>query len=329
VGVHSEAAHAVSLSRSHPELRPREAPTAALDSVGASLISCYTLPCISKLPSLFFKSVAGGVELKLTSMNVQELKETVVSILRTAGEELMKGYGNVASFDKKSDAATDIVTDFDRKTEEFIKKELATYFPGESFYGEEFGGERSGTFWLLDPIDGTGHYVRGMPFCSTMLTFIKENQVVFSAINSFPFGKIYVAAKGDGAYCNGEPIHVSDRSLRGAYIAVEINQSLSEFNKEAAVKLRERAAVVNTITAGYEFAMTAEGRLDGRVQVDPYGDIYDFAVGSLLVSEAGGAVANIGCPRGVYDYRNLSFLSTNKKVFEELTEGSEAIFSLH
>lgn len=255
-------------------------------------------------------------------------KDSVVPILKAAGQELIKHFGDVEIVDQKSDSAVDVVTKLDRDTEQYIKKELAHTFPDIGFHGEEFGGVTDGTFWLLDPIDGTVHFIRGVPVCSIMLTLIHDAQVVFSAVYMFPTDTMYLAEKGRGSWRDAERIHVSERSIEEAYIAVEIDETVSEKNKQLGQKLRERAVVVKTITSGYEFGLVADGRFEGRIQVDPYGGVYDFAVGSLLVSEAGGVVANIGKPAGTYDYTNLNFLATNKKVFQQLTEGPNALFPI-
>ena len=79
-------------------------------------------------------------------------------------------------------------------------------------------------------------------------------------------------------------------------------------------------------SSGFEFAMVASGKLDGRLCFDSYGKDYDFAPGSLLVEEAGGVVANIGSRE--YDYRNGNFIAANPLVFKQLTEGPDAIFPI-
>ena len=88
--------------------------------------------------------------------------------------------------------------------------------------------------------------------------------------------------------------------------------------------MRETVMVLNTINAGYEFAMIATGRIEGRVCVDPYGKDYDFAPGTLLVSEAGGMVTNIGSR--TFSIQNLNFIASNRLVHQALTQGADSIF---
>jgi fructose-1,6-bisphosphatase/inositol monophosphatase family enzyme len=80
------------------------------------------------------------------------------------------------------------------------------------------------------------------------------------------------------------------------------------------------------VSAGYEFVLVATGKLEGRICVDAFGKDYDFAPGSLLVSEAGGIVANIGST--TYDYRNTNLIAGNKALFDDLTQGTDAIFPI-
>ena len=189
-------------------------------------------------------------------------------------------------------------------------------YPRIDFAGEEFGGSKTAErFWLVDPIDGTTHFVRGIPFCTTMIALIENGGPVFSAVYDFVNDRMYYAEKGHGAKMNGEAIHVSDRPLSNAYLAREINYDFKK-NLDIFLDLDKKAVLFNTISAGFEFAMVASGKIDGRVTLNGYGGDYDFVPGAFLVSEAGGIVKNIGS--NDYDFRNHSFIAANPKVYEEL-----------
>ncbi|MEK7610427.1 MAG: inositol monophosphatase [Patescibacteria group bacterium] len=219
---------------------------------------------------------------------------------------------------------SDLVTKFDIDTENELKNALGKAFPDIGFYGEETGGTLNGTFWLVDPIDGTQHFVRGLPFCSTMLALIKDGEPVFSVINLFATQEVFVAEKGKGAVCNDSALKVSSRPLIESFISFESNPSVVT-NAEIRKSLKSKTWFLQTLNAGFEFAMVASGKLDGRIQLDPYGGVHDYAAGALLVREAGGVVANIGSAN--YDFKNFNFLATNPVVYRELTEGEGAIFA--
>jgi myo-inositol-1(or 4)-monophosphatase len=257
-------------------------------------------------------------------MNVDH--QAISEVVRGVRQLLIPHYGNV-KFTMKSEQAHDLLTELDVQVEEYLRDTLANVYPDISFVGEETGGDRSASVkWLCDPIDGTAHFVRGTPFCTTMLALIEDGQVVMSFIYDFVNDDLYWAQKEKGAFCNDVPIQVSDRQFHQAYLGWETHLDKEE-NAKIYHRLVAGSHLVKLICAGWEFAMVACGKLDGRVQFDPFGKDYDFAPGSLLVSEAGGVVANIGSTE--YDYTNLDFIASNKQVYQDLTEGQEALFPLN
>lgn len=250
-------------------------------------------------------------------------QDSVLPVLRSMREELMDGWGTAPVIAQKDDSAVNVVTEADVRVEAAVAAELAKRYPDIAFVGEEGGGEVCERFWLMDPIDGTAHYVRGLPFSTTMLSLIENGEVRFGAIYDFVHDRMYHAEKGRGAFMNGEPIRVRERSLAASYFDWE-----SRIEKADNLALMERlwgkTILMHTICAGWAYAMIASGKLDGRINVDPYGKDYDYAPGSLLVAEAGGVVANIGST--TYDYRNHSFIAANPAAYRDLTEGPDALF---
>lgn len=252
--------------------------------------------------------------------------DAVLPIIRRARKILLPHYGKVEFQTKQSDKRFELITDLDTRVEQFLKNEIAKAYPDIAFVGEEGDRDRNAKrFWLVDPIDGTTPFIRGIPFCTTMVALIEDGQVVFSAIYDFVQDIMYHAEKGKGAFANSEPIHVSNRPLRGACLVWQTHLDQEE-NMRWFLRLRKKCVLWHFGPSGFEFALIASGKLDGLVCVTPHGKDYDFAPGSLLVSEAGGVVANIG--RRNYDYRNGNFIVANPQVFAGLTEGRDAIFPI-
>lgn len=240
---------------------------------------------------------------------------------------LVAGYGRAPVTASKSDSPADVVTALDLETERRLAELLGAFDAGIAFRGEEFGGDAAAaTTWLVDPIDGTGHFVRGVPWCSTMISLIDGNEVVVAVIHCFATGELYSAAAGQGATLNGEPTFVSDRSLQEAYLVMEMDLTAAPGNAELRRRIQQRTGTLDLFAAGYPNGLVTSGRLDGRLNVDPFGKDWDYAPGALLVREAGGVVANLGST--TYDYRDHSFLAVNPRIFAELTEGPEALFPL-
>jgi myo-inositol-1(or 4)-monophosphatase len=242
----------------------------------------------------------------------------VIPILKEAGKELKKYFGKTEVIGQKTNSACDVVTDLDLKTEKFIAGKLKKIFPDIDYVGEEFGGnDKAERFWLVDPIDGTSHFVRGIPFCTTMIALIESGKAVFSAIFDFTRNEAFWAEKGRGAKKNNKSIHVSERNLASAYLVYETHFDKRK-NLDLLAAIREKAVLFKTISCGYEFSLIAQGKIEGRVTFDSYGTDHDYAAGAFLVEEAGGIVRNIG--KNSYNYRNHDFVAVNPLIEKELRE---------
>lgn len=242
--------------------------------------------------------------------------EKVLPIIKEAGVELKKYFGKPGEVKNKGGGPADVVTELDKKTEQFLAEKFHKLYPDIDFFGEEFGGNKdSEKLWVVDPIDGTAHFIRGMPFCTTMVALVENGKPVFSAIYDFVNDKMYYAEKGQGAKLNGEVIHVSNRPLAEAYLAREINIDFPE-NMKIFMSLRKKAILFNMINCGFELTLVATGKIEGRVSLNPWGGIYDFPAGALLVSEAGGVVKNVG--KEDYNFKDFNFVAANPIVFDEL-----------
>lgn len=257
---------------------------------------------------------------------MEQFYQDAQAIIRQTRELSLPGFGNVTEVSTKS-SPRDLVTQYDLQIEEYLKKKLGDLDQSIGFVGEEGGGDTAAaSYWLVDPIDGTGMYIHGLPFCTTQVALIKDGQVVFAAIYDFVQDELYSASKGQGAKKNDEAIQVSERTLGEAYLGYEsrVDEVDEYFNRYQEVK--KRCRLINLRNAGYECALVASGRLDGRIVYGAYGQPHDFAAGSLLVSEAGGIVANIGT--STYDFNQTDHIVANPNVFAGLTEGSDALFPI-
>lgn len=241
---------------------------------------------------------------------------SVAPIIEEVGRDLKASFGKADIVAQKTSSPGDVVTELDRKTERIVAERLGKLYPSIGFLGEEFGGDANAErLWILDPIDGTAHFIRGIPFCTTQIALVEEGQVVFSIIYNFVTGEMFSAQKGMGAKLNDAAIRVSNRQLKDAYVSVETHRNKKE-NMDTFLKITDRCPIFTTLNTGFEFGLVASGKLDARVAFDPHGYDWDYAPGSLLVQEAGGIVRNIGSDS--YDYRNHDFIAGNPAVYNEL-----------
>ncbi len=104
----------------------------------------------------------------------------------------------------------DFVTQADKDAEEAIRKALAKEFPSDGFIGEESGGKTGQDgYWVVDPIDGTANYLRGLRHWGVSIAYVENGKTVVGVIHDSPTDRIYSAQTGGGARRDGEIIHVS------------------------------------------------------------------------------------------------------------------------
>lgn len=233
-------------------------------------------------------------------------------VIREYRPTLLSAYGNIEP-DIKSDNTP--VTDLDKALEAKMRQALLEFDGGVKIVGEEQGGDvnTADTHWLVDPIDGTESFVRGLPFARNMATLIDGGEPVFAFVYKLVTDELYVAGKGQGATRNGEPIHVSSRPLSRAWI---------ELSVPTIPEIHTMTSAIKRHTAGFrtigDFTLIPEGKLEAAIVYKSGGGLWDYAPRALLVSEAGGRVGNIGADG--YTYRNTDLLLANEIIFDDLMD---------
>src|SRR4051812_9287558 len=101
------------------------------------------------------------------------------------------------------------VTEADRAVEEALRKRLATERPDHAVVGEEFGADSGSTRWIIDPIDGTKNYVRGVPVWGALIGLEVDGEIVTGVVSAPALGRRWWASKGEGAFADGRPMRVS------------------------------------------------------------------------------------------------------------------------
>lgn len=224
--------------------------------------------------------------------------EKYESIIRALAADLREiGKGVVAASGSISHAQKlnpyDLLTEQDGAVEDHITRCLHELDPETPVVGEERGGDRTAErYWLIDPIDGTIHFVRGNPFYCSMLALVVDGESIVSIIYNFVTQELFHAIKGHGAYCNGIAIKTSTRTTKEAIVQTEIILK-NDTNLQIHNRLSNKFRLMSLFAPGYEYAMIASGRAEARVCIDPAGKDYDFAPGTLLVQEAGGVAKNL------------------------------------
>ncbi len=227
---------------------------------------------------------------ELTDVFLNEALTVIRGVLQSVRPRLLKAYGNV-SMRFKSDNSE--VTELDIYVEEELQRALAGFNDTIGFQGEETGAHgNTNTYWLTDPIDGTMMFIRGLPSCTNMIALIDEGKPQLSVIYNFVLDEWYQAVRGQGAFLNGQRIHVNQtQQLLGAVFAIEVDVRRNPNRDFFATLWDQGIANINLVCAGYEFAHVATGKIAGRITKDAWAAPHDLAPGALLVEEAGGYVA--------------------------------------
>jgi len=226
----------------------------------------------------------------------EELTLYAVELCRSAGAILLSGF-RAKSTTISYKSRTDMVTNIDRESEEFIVSEVKKMFPSHSIIAEE--GSRKDTdsdyIWYIDPLDATNNFAHGIPFfCVSIGVYSRTEKKVVSGAVYDPFhDEIFHSTIRHGAYCNDEKIHVSPISDIGiALLSTGFPYAKEDMERN---NLRQFNAFLPKIqcvrrlgSAALDLCYLATGRIDGYWE--PMLHPWDTAAGSLMASEAGGRV---------------------------------------
>ena len=219
-------------------------------------------------------------------MDLKNNLEAAIVAARKAGEFLIKNKNQTKKV--LVEQGRDIKIELDRECENLIRDELKS--TQIEIYGEEFGGEISQDTirWIVDPIDGTANYFRGIDQCCISIALMEGMKSKIGVIYNFNTNEIFYASSGNGAFLNEKEIQVSDisdvskASLFTGFPASESIESQSQFLKNLAVWKKIRMFGSAALSCAY----VASGKGDYYAEKGVY--LWDFAAGICLVEEAGG-----------------------------------------
>ena len=185
----------------------------------------------------------------------------------------------------------DVVTAADGAVERMIVDELRSRFPHDAFIGEERGGAAADACWVIDPIDGTANFARGLPHWCVSIAFVTAGRTELGVIYDPNGDLMYSARRGAGARRNATPIRVSvtdDPARATVDIGYSRRAPFDDFARIMTRLLEQGVNVTQSGSAALGLARVADGRLDGYAERHLYA--WDALAGLLLVEEAGGRV---------------------------------------
>jgi histidinol-phosphatase len=213
------------------------------------------------------------------------------------------------------------VSDADTAVEEAVRRTLSRARPRDSVEGEELG--RSGwgpRRWIIDPIDGTKNYVRGVPVWATLIALAVEDEIVVGVVSAPAIGRRWWASKGEGAYA-GKSLRIASECrvsrvsrLDRAFFSYS---SLAGWEKQGRGKgfatLLETCQRTRAFGDFWSYMLVAEGAVD--VAAEPELDLHDMAALSVIVHEAGGRFTALDGTPGPY---GANALATNGHLHDDV-----------
>jgi histidinol-phosphatase len=205
--------------------------------------------------------------------------------------------------DLRVDTKADLtpVTDADRAVERLLRERVVVEREGEGVLGEEEGDDGGSVRWIVDPIDGTRNFSRGIPVWATLIALEREGERLLGVVSAPALGRRWWATRGGGAFANGERVCVSRvPALDAASISCSLAADL--------VRLEPRVWHARGLGDFWQHVLVAEGALDAAV--DAPLALWDHAAIEPIVAEAGGCVGEV----------NGQFVSSNGLLHDALAQ---------
>jgi histidinol-phosphatase len=240
--------------------------------------------------------------------------ETAIDAARQAGQLALRYFHGDFTVEWKQDVSP--VTVADREAELLLRTALLGRFPDDGFLGEEHGEQAgsSGFRWIIDPIDGTRNFVRGIPIWGTLVGLEHRGEAIAGVIEAPALGQGWRALRGDGAFRGDRPIRVSDVGTLAE--ATMFYTSLSWFVKagrgDAFLELARRVQTQRGFGDFYGHVLVAQG--SGELMVEHGVHIWDVAAIKPIVEEAGGRFTDWD---GTPTIQRVDVLTSNSRLHDE------------
>jgi len=250
--------------------------------------------------------------------------EQIIEVVRRAGEMVLSAHDIAAGTHEKTSAA-DLVTEYDLAVEAFLKEQLPPLCPGSIFFGEEEAENADpsrGWAFIVDPIDGTTNFVRGLRQSAISVALARDGQVEYAVVFDPYKNEMFSARRGGGAFLNGAHIHVSGKPLAegifGMGTAIYRREYLEPTMRVTEQLFRRACDFRRLGAAALDLCDVACGRVElfFEYSLCPW----DFAAGSLIITEAGGHISTLqGGPLALTERCSVwASNDVNKDILREL-----------
>ena len=230
-------------------------------------------------------------------MTEEQLLKEIVNAVRVCGAIILNADRTKSNIDEKAGHAN-FVTTYDKKVQSELQTKLLAILPEAVFVGEEedvHASVKDGYAFIVDPIDGTTNFIKDYHASAISVGLAKDGERYMGVVYNPYLDEVFTAVKGQGAFLNGEPIHVSDQPLENGIVIFGTATYYDEFAKatfDMAYEYYCKALDVRRSgSAAIDLCNVAAGRAElfFELRLCPW----DYAAGSLIVEEAGGVVTKI------------------------------------
>jgi len=223
-----------------------------------------------------------------------------IDAAKAAGEVALHYFRTNLTVETKTDRTP--VTKADRECEAKISEILHARFPDHGFLGEELGERlgRGNARWIIDPIDGTKNFIRGIPFFATLIALEEDGEVTAGVMYAPAINDLLYARKGQGAFANGQQVHVSDvQDLRDAML---VHGGLKDLKVRPCWEPFLRLVDGTARQRGFGDALGHSVVICGQAEValEPEVKPWDLAATKIIVTEAGGRFSDFTGADSIY-----------------------------
>ncbi len=265
----------------------------------------------------------------MTDTLLNELLKTAVSAARLAGDIIIKNLGHLSKEDVQTKQAFDFVTKVDRWSEAVIMQTIREKFPSHRFLTEEtLKQEDTGDYrWIIDPLDGTTNFIHGYPMFSVSIALEYKSEIIMGVVFDPLKDELFHAVKGGGSYLNNHTISGSattdlGRSLVATGFPFRSKEMIDQYLRAFKNIFLEVSDIRRAGSAALDLAYIAAGRLEGffELNLSPW----DIAAGSILITEAGGAITDFGGGNTYLSTGNV--VAGNKEMQGEILAKVQQVF---
>ncbi len=252
---------------------------------------------------------------------MKEYLEFAIDIAHYAGDRINYYFSLDKDMSYKRDKT--VVTEVDKDINHYLIEKVKEKYPNHSVNGEEEKFENNSNYvWVCDPIDGTGMFVARVPVSVFSLALVVDGEVQVGVVYDPFFDKMYTAIKGEGAYCNGEVIHVNNLKLGelGYRLNYEMWNQAKYDTMDIANKLLSQAKISSIGSVARSCMAVATGYFSCDLFPGIEHGNCDIAASSLIVSEAGGIVTDFYGNSQRYDQDIKGAIISNGVSHEKILE---------